>query len=183
MIALGAGIRHAVDNRALSIATNDARAARLHCATRHTTAILHIRMSILNDTAEYAVRAALYIAQHGSRERPTRVDEIAQALGIPRNYLSKIMHTYVRSGVMSSITGPQGGFWLAIPAAKLPLIRLVEPFDPIVPRRTCILGRGQCSDRNPCPAHTRWRDISESVVAFFRRTTVEDLLKEPGTLI
>jgi Rrf2 family protein len=140
-------------------------------------------MSILNDTAEYAVRAALYIAQHGSRERPARVEDIATATGIPRNYLSKIMHTYVGDGVLASTTGPRGGFWLAIPPAKLPLIRLVEPFDPVSPRRTCILGRAECSDRKPCPAHTRWKGISEDVTAFFRKTTVGDLLNEPGSLI
>ena len=140
-------------------------------------------MTILNDTAEYAVRAALYVAQHGSRERPARAQEIATALGIPRNYLSKIMHTYVSSGVLSSITGPQGGFWLAIPPAKLPLTRLVEPFDPVQPQRTCVLGRAECSDRNPCPAHGRWKGISDDVARFFRATTVADLLDEPGSLV
>lgn len=140
-------------------------------------------MSILNDTAEYALRAALYVAQHGTSDRPVRVEEVATTLGIPRNYLSKIMHTYVRNGILASTRGPAGGFWLAIAPAKLPLFKLIEPFDPLLPRRTCVLGRPECSDRNPCPAHTRWKGISEDVAGFFRRTTVADLLNTPGSLI
>lgn len=140
-------------------------------------------MSILNDTAEYALRAALYVAQHGSPQRPARVEEVATALGIPRNYLSKIMHTYVRSGILASSRGPQGGFWLVGHPSKVTLIKLVEPFDPMLPRRTCVLGRPECSDRNPCPAHSRWKETSENVASFFRRTTVADLLATPGSLV
>lgn len=140
-------------------------------------------MSVLNDTAEYALRAALYIAQHGSAEQPARADQVAKALDIPRNYLSKILHIYARNGILLSTRGPTGGFWLAIAPAKLPLIKLVEPFDSLIPKRTCVLGRSECSDRRPCPAHSRWKEISDNVANFFRRTTVADLLNEPGSLV
>ena len=134
---------------------------------------------MLSDTAEYALRAVLYIAQH-ARERPLRADEVAEALSVPRNYLSKILHVLAKERVLRSTRGPQGGFQLAVAAERLALHRIVTPFDPMEPRRTCLLGRPQCSDHNPCPAHERWKGISDQVGTFFRTTTVAALLKESG---
>src|SRR5690348_15389074 len=76
-------------------------------------ATCHIyHMAVLNDTAEYALRAALYIAQNGTAQKPAQAEQVAAALDIPRNYLSKILHIYTRNGVLLSTRGPNGGFWL-----------------------------------------------------------------------
>lgn len=137
---------------------------------------------MLSGTSEYALRAVLYVAQHARSDRLVRTDEVADALQVPRNYLSKILHVLAKEGILSSTRGPQGGFRLGHPADDLYLHQVVEPFDPIGPQRTCILGRPECSDLNPCPAHGRWKGISEAVRAFFQNTTVGDLLREKGSL-
>ena len=54
---------------------------------------------ILSQTATYALRAALCLADHGNRMVPLRVDDIAEQLDVPRNYLSKILHALAKSGV------------------------------------------------------------------------------------
>lgn len=137
---------------------------------------------MLSDTAEYALRAALYIAQHASAEQLIRTDQVAEALCVPRNYLSKILHILAKQDILSSSRGVHGGFRLTHPADDLPLARIIEHFDPIVPQRTCLLGRPECSDANPCPAHDRWKGISDEVRNFFHKTTVGDLLRERGSL-
>lgn len=137
---------------------------------------------MLSDTAEYALRAVLYIAQQATPEHLVRTDQVAEALGVPRNYLSKILHQLAKHGVLSSSRGVQGGFRLTQPVDEVVLARVIEHFDPIVPQRTCILGRPQCSDTNPCPAHGRWKGISQEVRGFFNQTTVGDLLREEGSL-
>lgn len=138
---------------------------------------------MLSDTAEYALRAVLYISQHASPERLVRTDQVAEALGVPRNYLSKILHLLAKQGVLESSRGVQGGFRLASPVDEVVLARIIEQFDPIAPQRTCILGRPECSDSHPCPAHNRWKGISHQVRTFFNNTTVGDLLREEGSLI
>lgn len=137
---------------------------------------------MLSDTAEYALRASLYIAQHATPEHLIRTDQVAEALHVPRNYLSKILHQLAKHGVLVSSRGMQGGFRLAQPVDEVPLARIIEHFDPVVPQRTCILGRPRCSDTNPCPAHGRWKGISQEVRIFFNQTTVGDLLREEGSL-
>jgi Rrf2 family protein len=129
---------------------------------------------VLSQTAEYALRAVLHIAEEG-RDRPLRVEEVADVLRVPRNYLSKILHVLAREGILRSSRGPQGGFRLAVPAGELPLERVVAPFDRILERDRCLLGRPSCSDVRPCAAHDRWRDVAGSVRDFFRVTTIGEL--------
>lgn len=130
-------------------------------------------------TAENALRAIYFIAEAPDGE-PARVSDIASALKLPRNYLSKTLHQLAGTGVLLSTRGPHGGFRLARPAARLTLAEVVEPFLP-AERKACVLGRGRCSDTSPCPAHERWKGVAERMHRFFGQTTVADLIRSaPG---
>ena len=132
---------------------------------------------MISQTAEYALRAVLHLAQHAD-DIPVSVDAVAEALEIPRNYLSKILHTLAKSGVLTSHRGPRGGFNLSVPSAELCLLDVINPFDRVSERRLCLLGRKECSDATPCPAHHRWRAVSDQVSDFFSDTTIEQFLAE-----
>jgi Rrf2 family protein len=131
---------------------------------------------MLSQTSEYALRATVYVAGHAT-DRLVPVGEIADALKVPTNYLSKILHLLARAGVLASVRGPHGGFRLAVPPSRLPLSRIVAEFDHFIsPRKRCLLGRPECSDVNPCGAHHKWKDIAHEVQTFFKGTTVADVL-------
>ena len=131
---------------------------------------------MLSQTSEYALRATIYIADK-AQGRLVPVGEIAAALDVPANYLSKILHLLARDGVLTSVRGPHGGFQLGIEPSKLPLSRIVGLFDQIVTdRRRCVLGRPECSDVNPCGAHHKWKPIGAEVQKFFKETTVANVL-------
>ena len=129
---------------------------------------------MLNQTAEYALRTAVYLAEHEG-EGAARAAELASALGIPSNYLSKILHQLAKDGVLTSQRGKTGGFRLARDAADITLADVVRPFDAVDSRRTCLLGRLVCSDRSPCEAHRSWKDVSGRLAAFFHDTTLAAL--------
>ena len=131
---------------------------------------------LLSQTSTYAVRAAIHLAEHAETAR-VPVGDIATALGVPRNYLSKILHTLAKRDLLSSSRGRGGGFELIVPAAALPLLAVVEPFDELEARQQCLLGRTRCSDQSPCAAHHRWKEMVDRVTAFFRETTVQDLIQ------
>lgn len=135
-----------------------------------------IKTIMLSQTAEYALRAVLYLAERAD-DGTVRVGEMAQALRIPHNYLSKILHRLARAGVLASTRGKAGGFQLAVPADRLRLYEIVAPFDRIDERRRCLLGRPQCSDSTACAAHSRWKQVADTVASFFRETSVADLLR------
>ncbi len=137
---------------------------------------------MLSLTSEYALRAVLYLAAQDDG-KPVKLERIAEDIGVPRNYLSKTLHQLARVGVLQSERGPTGGFRLARPADSMVLAEIVAPFDPARLARRCILGKGQCSDETPCAAHERWKTIAEPMRAFFRTTTVGDLLLAEAAII
>lgn len=132
---------------------------------------------MLSQTAEYALRAVLYLAEHQSKH-PIPVEAIAEDLAIPRNYLSKILHTLAKRELLSSSRGRGGGFELMVPPGKLSLLAIVEPFHELEGRKQCLLGRKRCSEDSPCAAHGRWMEMVDRVTAFFRETTVQDLIQK-----
>jgi len=133
---------------------------------------------MLSQTAEYALRTVLYLAA-AQRDTLFRVSEIAEDLDIPQNYLSKTLHLLARAGVLTSSRGKHGGFRLTKPPSKITLAEVVAPFDGPTGARICLLGRTACSDSDPCPAHGRWKVVSNEVSTFFRETKVSDLLESP----
>ncbi|HEY5644865.1 MAG TPA: Rrf2 family transcriptional regulator [Pseudomonadales bacterium] len=135
---------------------------------------------MISKTAEYALKAVLRLAQSPATTRLTAA-ELAESLQVPQNYLSKILHTLSRSGVLDSVRGPHGGFRLAVPTAELSLATVIEPFDELTRQRACLLGRPQCLETSPCAAHHRWRDLQSRYSQFFRETTVAQLLGEATT--
>lgn len=132
---------------------------------------------ILSQTAVYALRATLCLGESMSTG-PVRVDDIAERLDVPRNYLSKILHALAKGGVLTSTRGPGGGFRLARPAGDLKLSEIVGQFDDLPGESGCLLGRGECSDDDPCAAHDHWKDVSSSVRTFFMETSLADLLRD-----
>ena len=132
---------------------------------------------LLPQTAEYAVRAVLHIAEHGD-VRPLRVGQIADALDVPRNYLSKTLHQLARAGVLTSARGPNGGFRLAVASDQLTLDRVVSTFTgPTTPR--CLLRDTPCGDSPTCAVHARWAPVAARLHDFFGATAVADLIAAP----
>jgi Rrf2 family transcriptional regulator, iron-sulfur cluster assembly transcription factor len=132
------------------------------------------KSEVLNLTAEYALRAVIFLAERHD-ESPVRVGDIASELDVPRNYLSKVLHVLARDGILHSTRGPLGGFTLARHADDLFLADVISPFDPIHDR--CLLVRRKCSDIEPCVAHHRWKDVATRLRAFFRETSIGTLVR------
>jgi Rrf2 family protein len=134
------------------------------------------RSPLLSVTSEYALRAILVLAQDPTR--PMRADEIAAAIGAPRNYLAKTLNSLAKAKITTSTRGPLGGFMLAVSSETLTVGDIAAVFDPTVPRRRCLLRDQPCDPENPCSAHTRWADVSEAARQAML-TTIAELLAPP----
>lgn len=128
----------------------------------------------LSATAQQALRAVVYLAEHAVTD-PVRVDAVARALKLPRNYLSKTLNVLAAEDVLTSRRGQRGGFQLAVPPDRLTLAMVVAPFSNAEPQR-CLLSDGRCNARRPCPVHSRWAEASRHIDAFLG-ISVADVLK------
>ena len=78
--------------------------------------------------ADYAVRAVVELAA-GSQDSPRKVDEVAQAQGIPVSFLENILTQLRSSGIVRSQRGPEGGYWLAQPAEQVNLAQIIRAVE------------------------------------------------------
>jgi Rrf2 family protein len=78
--------------------------------------------------ADYAVRAIVELAG-SSQASPRKVDDLAQAQGIPVSFLENILTQLRSSGLVRSQRGPEGGYWLAQPAEELSLARIIRTVE------------------------------------------------------
>jgi len=120
----------------------------------------------------------VHLAQHDGAS--LQATDLAAATKVPENYMRKVLHELVRGGVLTSVRGKGGGFRLAVPAEQLTLLRVVSRFDRLSDQRRCLLGRPECSDADPCPAHGHWKVIGEQIAAFFGGTTVAEVAADAG---
>jgi Rrf2 family protein len=81
----------------------------------------------LSAKADYAVRAAIELA--AADAGPVKGDNVAKAQDIPLKFLENILLDMKQAGLVRSQRGPDGGYWLARPAAEImiaDIIRAVE---------------------------------------------------------
>ena len=61
---------------------------------------------------EYALLAALDLAEHYAPQTPVQVGHIAHRTGTPPNYLVQILLKLKAAALVNSVRGPGGGYWL-----------------------------------------------------------------------
>ncbi len=135
-------------------------------------------MAWFSSTAEYALRALSRLAERGDEERAILGRDLAELTEIPANYLSKILLTLNRAGIVEATRGLGGGYRLRRPASEVFLSEVLELFDPPGGDSACFLGGGRvCSSEDPCPAHERWRLVRQTYLDFTRNTTLAEIAR------
>ncbi|MFI6822554.1 RrF2 family transcriptional regulator [Micromonospora sp. NPDC050187] len=87
----------------------------------------------LSARVDYALRATAELASVAGdatgRTRPVTAEQIARAQDIPPKFLESILLQLRRGGVVHAQRGPEGGYWLARPAAEISLAEVIRVID------------------------------------------------------
>ena len=126
-------------------------------------------------TAEYALRAVAYLAEQGE---PRTVAQIAVATKVPPSYLSKVLQSLAKSGLVFSQRGLHGGFHLEKLTDQLCVFDIIQAVDPIQRIKTCPLDLPQHA-KSRCRLHQRMDDTLAQVELVFRQTTFAEVLETP----
>jgi Rrf2 family protein len=78
--------------------------------------------------ADYAVRAVIELSG-SAQDAPRKVDQVAQAQGIPVSFLENILTQLRSSGIVRSQRGPEGGYWLAKPPEEVNLAQIIRAVE------------------------------------------------------
>lgn len=133
---------------------------------------------MLSKTCGYAIRGILYVASKNEEGKKTGIKEIADALNLPQPFLGKIMQDLVRAGILSSVKGPNGGFFATKETMELPILRVVEVIDGLSAFTKCALGLSQCSGENPCPLHGEIKIYRDHLFKTLNEKKIADLKED-----
>lgn len=133
---------------------------------------------MISTTSEYALRALSHLASQGHGNSVLGRD-LARKADVPANYLSKILLTLRRAGLVSTVRGTGGGYRLRRAAHRIRLSDIVDLFDGSALREGCVLGRTRkCNDDQCCSAHRAWRDVRAAYNHFLTATTLADISQQ-----
>lgn len=90
---------------------------------------------MLSQKTRYAIRAMQHLADRYG-QGPVQLAEIASKQNIPANFLTTILSELSRFGIVASLRGKDGGYWLALPPVDITygdLIRVMRGSLALVP--------------------------------------------------
>jgi Rrf2 family protein len=133
----------------------------------------------LTRAADYAVRVMTYLA---SEPAGTVVSKtvLAKASDAPDSFVSKILQSLARAGLIEARRGVDGGFLMLDRGAKASLLDVVESIDGPISLNVCLSAEGNCVRSRSCAAHAVWRQAQEAMLNVLRQAKIADMANSHG---
>lgn len=122
----------------------------------------------------YAVRMLMYCA--ADPNDLSRVPEIAKAYGVSELFLFKILKPLVKSGIVETVRGRNGGIRLGRPADKITLFDVIRETEDSFAMAECFENdAAECPLVNSCALNSAWREALNAFLEVLTHHTIADL--------
>ncbi|MGA3018458.1 MAG: Rrf2 family transcriptional regulator [Bryobacteraceae bacterium] len=128
----------------------------------------------LTRAADYAVRVMIHMTGLPPGTRASR-SELAEAVECPEQFLSKVLQSLTRAGLVVSHRGNTGGFELPGEHRTATLLEIVEAIEGRIRLNVCLISEHSCTRQAWCPAHDVWADAQAALVAVLQKATIGEL--------
>jgi Rrf2 family protein len=133
---------------------------------------------MLSQKTRYAIRAMQHLADHYGKG-PVQLADIAAEQNIPPKFLTVILSELTRAGLVASLRGKDGGYWLGVPPVDVrygDLIRIMRGSLALVPcasryaHETC----KNCVEEANCRTRALMLQVRDEMAAVLDRITLAD---------
>jgi Rrf2 family protein len=128
----------------------------------------------LTRAADYGVRVMIHLAGLTANGRIS-LPELAQATGAPESFLSKVLQSLARAGLITSRRGQSGGFRITPRGAEATMRAVIEAIDGPICLNVCIIPGRSCTRKPRCPAHPVWIEAQKAMMEVLSGTTIASL--------
>jgi Rrf2 family protein len=134
---------------------------------------------MLNKKTQYAIKALIFLAEH-EPQTPVLISDIASKKKIPLKFLENILLELKKEGILESKKGKGGGYFLKIPANKIPLADIIRKIDGPIAMLPCaslyFYERCKNCDEQNCGLHEIMIEVRDANLKILENKTVADLL-------
>ena len=134
----------------------------------------------LSTRGRYGVRAVFDMAYYG-KGRPAQIRVIAERQEIPVRYLEQILNRLRRAGIVCTLRGPRGGYFLGKSPAKITVADVVRATEGQLSLVKCKeVGRKdvQCHRAPKCVVRLVWEEAGRRLNDYLESVTIEKLCSE-----
>ncbi|MGI9666684.1 MAG: RrF2 family transcriptional regulator [Acidimicrobiia bacterium] len=101
---------------------------------------------------------------------------LAQSLEISTQYLPHVMAPLTRAGWVKSVSGPHGGYTLAVSLGSVSLLDLVVAVEGPVDESRCLHQGPMHTDDSTCRLHGPWTRARAALLGELADTPLEEML-------
>lgn len=131
---------------------------------------------MFSKSCHYAIKACIFIARHSLEEKKVGFVDIAKEIDSPQAFTAKILQNVVKSGIIDSVKGANGGFFIPKKRiSKTYLSQIISVIDGDAIFNGCALVLAHCSEEHPCPVHDKFKDIRGNLANMLETTNLEEL--------
>ena len=120
----------------------------------------------LSKRVDYALMALVYLSECSGRRVTGK--EISKKFGIPFEVLGQILPKMVRKRLISSVSGPSGGYVLRVPLASISVLAVIQAVDGGLQQVKTSVGR---TNRDTSP----FNKLIQSILDLLHGISVEQL--------
>ncbi|MCL7930892.1 Fe-S cluster assembly transcriptional regulator IscR [Halomonas llamarensis] len=129
----------------------------------------------LTTKGRYAVTAMLDLALNADAS-PTSLGDISQRQGISLSYLEQLFARLRRAGLVKSVRGPGGGYFLAQTPSDISVSQVIDAVNETVDATRC-QGLSDCQEGDTCLTHHLWCELSGQIRQFLDDVTLAQLMQ------
>jgi len=139
-------------------------------------------MQALSKTTIYAIRALIYLLNNQQPNQFINIRDISNDLDISFHFLTKILQSLTKEGILVSYRGATGGIGINKNPQHIRMIDLIYILEGDDFFGKCLLGLPGCGTMEPCPAHKIWSATKEDLKLKFEKTSILDLKNLKGRI-
>ena len=133
---------------------------------------------MLSKASKYAITAVLYLTNSASKEKKIGSKLIAKVLDIPAPFLAKTMQELTKKDIISSVKGPNGGFYLSDNNKTKTIFDIITCIDNVDKFDQCYLGQAECNEENPCVVHHLYAPFKSKLIKKLKTKTILEMADE-----
>jgi Rrf2 family protein len=103
------------------------------------------------------------------------IHDIAERQNIPYTFLPRIIPDLVKSGLLKSYRGANGGIMLAMTPRQISILKIIESTDGPLTLNRCTANPSECDRDSFCPVHSLWVEVQKDFNQTLGQTFLVDV--------
>lgn len=131
----------------------------------------------LSTKGRYGLKAMFELAINYGKE-PISIKYISDRQNISERYLEQIFSKLKKAGLIKSIRGAQGGYFLAKEPNDISVGDILNVLEGPITISECLKEEGSCSNSSRCVTRLVWKKMKDAIDEVVNTTFLQDMVDD-----